>query len=252
MGLKILPEKVFMKAAIVAFDLTDHSTLQATEFVLMHTNDKSLNLYCDNEITGIEVSEDVGEIFDNNGNFIDFKTAPDEEMKTFLGAKIIVNAHAYAIGSRVLISADRFSQDNIDYFIPDETGAKIIDATFNYNDFYFNREELLNYIEIQTKNKNNTTKNTTSAKKGKEKIQTRRESALKSWLAGKAGIEITDKSKFQDCYLNIGSPIQEELWSDLQKTDKHLFSAGRDDFFKKQKIIKFKLGSGKGRSHKKP
>ena len=246
MGLKVLPKKVFMKAAIVAFDLNDQPILQALEIVLMHTHDSNLSLYCDKEIIGFNVNEDIGEIFDEHGDFVDFKTVPDEKIKTFSGSKIIENAHAYTSGSMLLISAQRFSQNNVDYYIPDESGSKTIDVTFSYNDFYLDSSELHDYLERQPKQKTSTNKVKSPVTKRQSK-QSLRESEFKTWLATKADIAITDDSSYQQCYKKIGEPTQHDVWKRLQKLNPDLFGAGKDDFFKLQEIIRFKEGTSKGR-----
>ena len=252
MGLKVLPEKVFMNAVIIAFDLTDLPTLQAFEMVLMHTNDSYLNLYCDNDIIGIEASEDIGAIFDEYGHAIDFEIADSVKTKTFSGPKIIENAHVYSDGSRVLISIHRFSQNNINYFVPDESGSTVIDVTFSYQDFYLNGHELSDYIENRSKKKISAETNKSSTpKEKKQSKQSLRESKFKTWLAVKANIPITGDSSYQECYKKIGEPTQKEVWKMLQGIDQELFALGKDDFFKFQGVIDFKGGTGKGRKRRK-
>lgn len=61
-------------------------------------------------------------------------------------------------------------------------------------------------------------------------IHETREQAFKFWVAGKGGEDVVQSVKKGD------------VWDDLNKICPKLFTSGKDDFFKEQKIVKFLSG----------
>jgi len=129
----------------------------------------------------------------------------------------------------------RYCYKEESYYITDEPYLFIDSICLSIDDFYCLKLEL---NEFKTKRLNK------PIKKDKPSVQSKREDALKIFLQQdpKHNTEC-----FQSLYEAIGSPTQNTLWASLKQHEPELFKAGDSDFFKNQKVISFKYGTGNGR-----
>lgn len=154
MSLPILPQNVDLELAISELGMDDMPVIRALKTLLMYSSDYGLNIYFDDSVIGIDSSIMIGENFHGDDDFgnrelIDIRVAASDQMVIVDGPKCVVNAHAYFDGdaSSHHIAIFRFSQNDVDYFIPDDSGAKLVDISLDQNCLYFDKDELLNFKE---------------------------------------------------------------------------------------------------------
>jgi hypothetical protein len=113
-------------------------------------------------------------------------------------------------------------------------------TSYSLESFYFDRDDITRLKEKLS--------NTPKTAKTNFSIQNKRELAFKFWLVTKAnekgGTLDHLETDPQKCYVAINSPTQEIIWNSLNEIDNQLFTPGKDDFFKRQKLVAFKKGTG--------
>jgi hypothetical protein len=154
MSLPILPKNVYLEEAITELGMKGMPITRALNTILMYSKDYGLNIYFDDNVTGIDSDVDIGEIFHGDGiseerELVDFMVAKSNQMVRIDGPKSIVNAHVYFYADvlREYVAVSRFSQNGTDYSIPDKSGAKLLDISLDYDKFYIDKDELLNFKE---------------------------------------------------------------------------------------------------------
>ncbi len=131
-------------------------------------------------------------------------------------------------------------------FYTTNAGGTIGASSYSFDACYFSLDDLTKLKEKFTE----PPQEKLSVGKGGLSIQNQRERAFKFWLGSKATNKLITGGKvdFQKCYELAGSLTQDLVWKKLQQIDAKLFSQGKDDFFKHQNLVNFKMGTGSSRS----
>lgn len=196
-----------------------------------------LPIYFNNDMYGAKISDGVELIINEKGEVINAMVSGKGIYTS--GARNIYLS-GYSFDNTIVISS--YLHDSNDYYPIDETGMWQTSQNINAHCFFCNKNELFSSGLLKDSSSAN--------QSNKISKQQQRETACKQWLASKAGIAIENDFKYQECYQLIGEPTQKHIWNELTKMDIHLFSVDRGEFFKHQKIIRFKIGTSKGRSVK--
>jgi len=144
----ILPKKVYLPHAITELDLDTMPVIRAINTILLYSKHDNLPIYFDDEVMGIDSNILIGEMTDDESGFTKSFVAEANQMALIRGKKIITRLHAYSTDedTKFFLCIYVFSQNNISYSIPDEFGADLIDISIDYNKAYFDRKELLEFI----------------------------------------------------------------------------------------------------------
>ena len=244
-----LPETVSLSDASTEINLNGMPLISAIRTLLMYSKEFNLPIYFVHTVNGYDTSKPLDEIRDHKGDItgvmIQEETTFFDNTKTLT---LLTNNNYYLRNNENYIVVSSFHYAGTDYYTTDETQLWLETQSFRLDCFHINLEELNDFksrIKLATRGL------TAEKVKRKPKLNSRqdeRETVFKVWLATKAEMSITDESQYQECYEQINSPTQKELWAMLQEIESQLFSAGDSDFFKNQKIIKFKLGTGNNRN----
>lgn len=242
MKLKNMPEKLHLADVITVLQLFEMSTIAALRTILLYSKHDNLPIYFNEHIHGSKVSGTFEECYDRDGEVT--KILADDSLYIDKGksCKTILNAAPYSDDLNCFIAVQQFTFENENYYAVDETGMWLESSPFSYNMFYCDGTELQAFLTALESPK-------IAIKAKKPSRLEQRESEFKNWLAAKAGITINVDADYQRCYKEILEPTQKKVWNDLKKMNRQLFTQGKDDFFKNQRIITFRTGTRNGRMH---
>lgn len=241
MNLNNLPAVIDMSNLSILLGFNGNLDVAIVKKILLASTTNNLPIYFNSAMYGAKVSDGFAEEFDEDGDLKDVILMGslkylDSGRKTFIGGTPYSN----------ILSVQKFNYDGIEYYSSDEHECLLTDVGIYLDSFYCDKEEFLASGLLS----DNKSKKNISTKPQVQPVQEQREGALKNWLATKANLTIEDDKQYQACYKAIGEPTQKEIWEKLQGMEIKLFAAGFDDFFKYQKIIDFKIGTGARRRKK--
>lgn len=145
---KILPNKVFLPLAITELGLDKMPILRAIDTILLYSMNDNVSIYFDDQVKGIDSNILIGEMVDDESGYSENFIAEPNQVTIINGKKAITRSNVYSLdnGINFHLSIYGFSQNNISYSIPDESGADLTCISIDYNKVYFDRDKLLEYI----------------------------------------------------------------------------------------------------------
>ena len=248
----IIPtKKIYLEEAIAEFGLTNMHIIRALKTLLMYSEYDDIPIYIEPGMCGVRTDTEFAETYCIDGS-IDKIEIVNGDVEAIGDPKSIKSAFAHTSldGTRIFINVSIVRFNHVDYYLTDETSLWLDSESFDLDDLYFDRDELLPFlVQMDKSTRIHGRQLEEESKKVKPlSVNVKREVVFKTWLATKADLKIKDDSDYNQCYAILGSETQETIWGHLQKIDQKLFSCGKDEFFRKQKIIQFKMGSGNGRN----
>jgi len=157
----ILPKKIYLPLAITELGLDSMPVERAIDTILLYSMNDNVSIYFDDKVEGIDSNIPIGEMIDDASGYSETFIAEPNQVTIIDGKKAITRSNVYSLvnGNSFHLNIYGFSQNNINYSIPDESGADLTSIFIDYNSVYFDQNELFEYInekefERETRKKN--------------------------------------------------------------------------------------------------
>ncbi|HIF14318.1 MAG TPA: hypothetical protein EYQ86_02905 [Bacteroidetes bacterium] len=230
-----MDNNVNLNGVIIDLGLDSVPRTQALNKILHYSIYKGLNIYFDNTIQGVRANCDTDEIHDERGELC--RVMMLEKDIYCEGQKLLIASKGFDSCNEDSILVSGFEYNNKSYYPVEESGTFIRNQWLSIFSFYCLKNELKIFIR-------NNNSNSPSPKKKNAPVLEQREAAFKEWLIASRK---SPGENLSEIYIDLGEPTQDEIWAKLHKHNSKLFKAGKDDFFRDQRLILFKVGTSKGR-----
>jgi hypothetical protein len=243
---QILSPKVSIDEALVFWDMSGMTKASGIQAVLNISKIDGLPIYFDEHLFCVPSSVKYGDQYDEEGEFIESLLIHPEDEREFLSEHILDSFQLNKTSENSFdLIVSRIIHGECSYNISQRDGTLSEGVSIEYENFYFNREQLIKYKDEYSAHFSGKAKELPlkTAKRLDERII-----AFKYWLVGNSGKSIHKPEDLQSCYENLMEPTKKEIWQRLHLMNNKLFASGEDDFIKAVgSIIKFTKGTGKDR-----
>lgn len=229
--------------------MSNMDKVMAIEALLRITRDDDLPLFFNKSLTCVPASMNYGDQFDEYGKYVETRFVNPKDERKFSSTHI---PYFYLLfestDQTFVINVGGVIHDGIVYGICEGNGRVAGYISIEYENFYFDREQLINFKTEYAARFSESQKVKNSPSK-KPSVVEQRETAFKYWLVGNSGKSIHDRKDLQSCYKSRGELTRDKVWERLQLMDNQLFASGKDNFKRDMaNIVRFAQGTPKYRN----